>query len=109
MRFLPPAPVSSLVHAPVSVSTPPPPSFWSKDNIQAFLSGVPNDKMIILDLNTEAGPVFSYTDNYFGKVRHAVACACTESVHAGLELPCSARCSSGRPFPDTHPTPSLPR
>ena len=108
MRFLPPAPVSSLVHAPVSVSSPPP-SFWSKDNIQAFLSGVPNDKMIILDLNTEAGPVFSYTDNYFGKVRHAVACACTESVHAGLELPCSARCSSGRPFPDTHPTPSLPR
>lgn len=24
--------------------------------------------MIILDLNTEAGPVFSYTNNYFGKV-----------------------------------------
>jgi hypothetical protein len=49
----------------------PPPSYWNNANIEAYLAGVPNDKMIILDLNTEASPVFSRTSNYFGKVRFA--------------------------------------
>ena len=35
--------------------------------IEAFLSGVPNDKMIILDLNSEQQPVWNKTYSYFGK------------------------------------------
>ena len=41
--------------------------FWTNDRIEAFLSKVPNDKMIILDLNSEAGPIWSRTQSYFGK------------------------------------------
>ena len=35
--------------------------------MEAFLSGVPNDSMIILDLNSEESPVWSSTKSYFGK------------------------------------------
>ncbi len=42
--------------------------FWSNNNIQAYLAGVPDDAMIILDLNSEASPVWSYTNSFFGKV-----------------------------------------
>ncbi len=44
-------------------------AFWSKNHsrIKAFLSLVPNDKMIILDLNSENNPVWSLTDSYYGK------------------------------------------
>ncbi len=41
--------------------------FWTNDRIKAFLSGVADDKMIILDLNSEASPIWSRTDSYFGK------------------------------------------
>lgn len=41
--------------------------FWTNDRIKAFLSDVPNDKMIILDLNSEQSPVWSRTGSYFGK------------------------------------------
>ena len=41
--------------------------FWTNDRIKAFLSGVPDDRMIILDLNSEQSPLWSKTDSYFGK------------------------------------------
>jgi hypothetical protein len=40
--------------------------FWSYDRVQAYLSGVPIGHMIILDLNTEAGPVYKEYDGFFG-------------------------------------------
>ena len=47
--------------------------FWSNlVTIEAFLSGVPNDKMIILDLNSEQAPVWNKTYSYFGK--HFIWC-----------------------------------
>ena len=41
--------------------------FWNNVTIEAFLSGVPDDKMIILDLNSIVGPVWRRTQSYFGK------------------------------------------
>ena len=41
--------------------------FWHKEQVEAYLSGVPNDGMIILDLFTEYSPVWSKFENYFGK------------------------------------------
>ena len=41
--------------------------FWTNDRIKAYLSGVPNDKMIILDLFTDRAPVWNRTSSYFGK------------------------------------------
>ena len=42
--------------------------FWSDvSRISAFLSEVPNDKMIILDLNSEQSPLWNKTSSYFGK------------------------------------------
>jgi alpha-N-acetylglucosaminidase len=41
--------------------------FWHREQVEAYLSGVPNDGMIILDLFTEYSPVWSKFDNYFGK------------------------------------------
>lgn len=48
--------------------TPSPLDFWSDlIRVEAFLSGVPDDKMIILDLNSEQTPVWNKTHSYFGK------------------------------------------
>ena len=41
--------------------------FWNKKKVEAYLSGVPNDGMIILDLYTETEPAWSKLNNYFGK------------------------------------------
>jgi alpha-N-acetylglucosaminidase len=41
--------------------------FWQEEQVKAYLSGVPNDGMIILDLFTEHTPVWSKFQNYFGK------------------------------------------
>ena len=41
--------------------------FWSDTRIEAFLSKVPDDRMIILDLDSNRAPVWSYTQSYFGK------------------------------------------
>lgn len=41
--------------------------FWTKDRAEAFLRDVPNDKMIIVDLNAESRPQWSRLDNFFGK------------------------------------------
>jgi alpha-N-acetylglucosaminidase len=32
--------------------------FWTDDRIHAYLSGVPDDRLIVLDLNTEAAPIW---------------------------------------------------
>jgi alpha-N-acetylglucosaminidase len=42
-------------------------TFWHNEQIEALLSGVPNDKMIILDLFTENYPVWDKSEAYFGK------------------------------------------
>lgn len=41
--------------------------FWTNERIRAYLSGVPDDRMIVLDLNSEATPVWQSTESYFGK------------------------------------------
>ena len=41
--------------------------FWKEPQVKAYLSGVPDDGMIILDLFTEYKPVWSKFQNYFGK------------------------------------------
>lgn len=42
-------------------------SFWTPSLVQAYLSGVPNDKMVILDLNSEDGALAPKYDQYYGK------------------------------------------
>ncbi|ETW08490.1 hypothetical protein, variant 1 [Aphanomyces invadans] len=41
--------------------------FWGHDQIQSYLSGVPNDKMILLDLYSETIPIWPRSANFFGK------------------------------------------
>lgn len=41
--------------------------FWKAPEIRALLSGVPNDKMIILDLWSETNPAWNKTEAYYGK------------------------------------------
>ena len=43
------------------------PDFWKNTRIEAFLSKVPDDRMIILDLNSEQQPLWEQTNSYFGK------------------------------------------
>ncbi|KAL4086653.1 hypothetical protein PRIC1_013715 [Phytophthora ramorum] len=43
------------------------PDYWTKERVKTYLDGVPNDKMIILDLYSEVSPVWNKMDNYFGK------------------------------------------
>lgn len=42
-------------------------AFWGLPQIEALLSGVPDDGMIILDLWSERYPVWNRTESYFGK------------------------------------------
>jgi len=42
-------------------------TFWQEPQVKAYLAGVPNDRMILLDLFTEYKPVFSRENNYYGK------------------------------------------
>lgn len=41
--------------------------FWDNNAIKALLNGIPNDKMIILDLWSERYPVWGSTEAYYGK------------------------------------------
>ena len=41
--------------------------FWTSDAIKAFLSAVPNDGMIILDLSAEQRPIWKSTESFYGK------------------------------------------
>lgn len=43
------------------------PVFWNNTRIEAFLSKVPDDRMIILDLDSEVSPLWDKTNSYFGK------------------------------------------
>ncbi|ASU36370.1 alpha-N-acetylglucosaminidase [Mucilaginibacter xinganensis] len=41
--------------------------FWQPQQIKALLNAIPNDQMIILDLYSDAHPVWNRTDAYYGK------------------------------------------
>lgn len=41
--------------------------FWNKESIKAYLSPIPNDQMIILDLVCEETAIYKETDGFFGK------------------------------------------
>ena len=41
-------------------------SFWTYERVQAYLSPVPLGRMLILDLNSEDGPVWQNFDGFFG-------------------------------------------
>ncbi|OQR82039.1 alpha-N-acetylglucosaminidase (NAGLU) [Thraustotheca clavata] len=42
-------------------------TFWTDEKIKAYLDGIPNAHMIILDLWSDAYPIWQRTKNYFGK------------------------------------------
>lgn len=42
-------------------------NFWRPNAIKALLNGIPNDRMIILDLWSERYPVWQNTEAYYGK------------------------------------------
>ncbi|MBE6216125.1 MAG: alpha-N-acetylglucosaminidase [Bacteroidales bacterium] len=41
--------------------------FWGPDQIQAYLGGIPDDGMIILDLWAEENPVWNRSESFYGK------------------------------------------
>ncbi|HVU26324.1 MAG TPA: alpha-N-acetylglucosaminidase [Verrucomicrobiae bacterium] len=41
--------------------------FWTQPRIEALLDGAPNDRMVILDLCSDAQPVWNVTHAFFGK------------------------------------------
>ncbi|RHY35233.1 hypothetical protein DYB32_000292 [Aphanomyces invadans] len=41
--------------------------YWTNERIQAYVGGVPDDKLIILDLYSEVVPIWKKSHNYFGK------------------------------------------
>ena len=41
--------------------------FWDLDAIKAFLSGVHNDKMVVVDVNSVGNPAWLKTDSFYGK------------------------------------------
>ncbi|WP_224746341.1 alpha-N-acetylglucosaminidase [Mucilaginibacter glaciei] len=41
--------------------------FWQPQQIKALLNAVPNEQMIVLDLYSDAHPVWNRTDAYYGK------------------------------------------
>jgi alpha-N-acetylglucosaminidase len=40
--------------------------WWTNERIKAYLSGVKNDNMLILDLYAEVDPIWRKTESYFG-------------------------------------------
>lgn len=42
-------------------------AFWKEPEIRALFSGVPDDRMLLLDLWSERVPVWNRTDGYYGK------------------------------------------
>lgn len=43
------------------------PQFWKHPQIKAYLGGVPNNGMLILDLDAYLTPIYAETDSFFGK------------------------------------------
>ena len=54
--------------------------FWNNATVSAYLSGVPIGGMLILDLNTEAAPVWQIFDNFYG--HHWVWCVVAAKAYA---------------------------
>lgn len=42
-------------------------SFWTNERVEAYLSGVDNESMLILDLFSESQPQWQRTNSYYGK------------------------------------------
>lgn len=42
-------------------------TFWTEGNIQSYLSGAPDDAVMILDLYADVNPVWSRTQGFYGK------------------------------------------
>ncbi|PST83806.1 alpha-N-acetylglucosaminidase [Pedobacter yulinensis] len=43
------------------------PNFWQPTQMKALFNAVPDDKLIVLDLNSELNPVWSRTDAFYGQ------------------------------------------
>ena len=41
--------------------------FWTQDRVQALLSGVPDDRMLVLDLHCDVTPLWKLREGFFGK------------------------------------------
>ena len=41
--------------------------FWTLDCIKTFLSAVPNDRMIVVDVNSVTNPAWLKTNSFYGK------------------------------------------
>jgi alpha-N-acetylglucosaminidase len=46
---------------------PEDPDFWQEEQIRALLDGFPEDRLIVLDLNSDEHPVWSRTQSYYGR------------------------------------------
>jgi len=42
-------------------------AFWDLDSIKIFLSAVPDDKMIVVDISSVNDPAWLKTDSFYGK------------------------------------------
>lgn len=40
---------------------------WTPGNIEAYLSGVPDDRLVVLDLFSDVVPIYDQPNGYFGK------------------------------------------
>jgi hypothetical protein len=54
-------------------------SFWGPTEVKAFLSGVPDSGMLILDMNAELSPLWPVFDSFYGKP--FAWCTCLWAVH----------------------------
>ena len=43
------------------------PDFWKPPQAKALFSAVPDDKMIVIDLNCEIRPTWNKTEAFYGK------------------------------------------
>eukprot|EP00727_Mastigamoeba_balamuthi_P000360 m51a1_g10320 putative alpha-n-acetylglucosaminidase (729) ;mRNA; f:42273-44597 len=43
------------------------PEFWGPEQVRAFLSGVPDDRAVVLDLFAEFAPLWRRTEGFYGK------------------------------------------
>lgn len=43
-------------------------SVWTNDKVEAYLSGVPDKRLVVLDLYSDARPQWKRTHNFFGKL-----------------------------------------
>jgi alpha-N-acetylglucosaminidase len=41
--------------------------YWTQERVKAFLSGVPDDRLLVLDLHCDATPLWKQREGFFGK------------------------------------------